>query len=291
MMNKITIALLTLASFTVNADYIQAHDPHVVAPLTKICEIKTDPTPPVDPTNYYAGTNELSGLDLKTKLNQIISANTVKLPYSSSSFDVWDALDITDEDPENPNNVVLMYTGRSQAKGQKSGQGNLGQDNWNREHSYPKSNGGFNNKGAAGYTDIHHLRPTDESINSERGNLEYDNGGSLTNESPEAGNRKTATSFEPRDEVKGDVARMMFYMATRYEGHDANTPDLELVPTLQNNGTALGNVCTLLTWHAADPVNDFESKRNDKIFGIQKNRNPYIDHPEWAEEIFRSDCN
>ncbi|MGR6838341.1 endonuclease I family protein [Aliivibrio wodanis] len=198
------------------------------------------------------------------------------------------ALDITDEDPNNPNNVILIYTGRSQEKGQKSGQGNLGQDNWNREHSYPKSNGGFNDKSAYGYTDIHHLRPSDESVNGARGNLEFDNGGTELSEAP--GNKRDSDSFEPRDEVKGDVARMMFYMATRYEGQDPKTPDLELVPSVTDNGNALGNVCALLEWHKQDSVDTFEFNRNSKIQNIQGNRNPFVDNPQWVESIFNKDC-
>ncbi len=83
---------------------------------------------------------------------------------------------------------------------------------------------------------------------------------------------------------------MMFYMATRYEGNDSKTPDLELVPTVSNNGNALGNVCSLLKWNQLDPVDDFESNRNTKIQKIQGNRNPFVDNPQWADEIFAKDC-
>ncbi|OLQ75576.1 ribonuclease [Photobacterium proteolyticum] len=292
-MKKTLLALLALSCFSANAAYVQAHDPHVVAPFSVTCKAK-EVVPPVDPgeinnpDGYYDLALNKSGDELKAALNTIISTGIKKLPYSSSSFDVWDALDITDEDPNNPDNVILIYTGRSQAKGQKTGQGSLGGDNWNREHSYPKSNGGFNNKSAYGYTDIHHLRPSDETVNSTRGNLEYDYSENPVAESPE--NRYDSDSFEPRDAVKGDVARMMFYMATRYEGKDSITPDLELVPSVLNNGTALGNVCSLLEWNKLDPVDEFESNRNTKIQQIQGNRNPFVDNPQWADEIFAKNC-
>ncbi|WP_019613127.1 endonuclease I family protein [Psychromonas ossibalaenae] len=290
-MKKTIIALLAVTSFGAQAANIQAHDPHVVAPFSVLCKKvePVDPTDPTDPNDYYAGTENLQGAELKAKLNQIISTGVTKLPYSSSEFDVWDALAVTDQDPDNENNVILMYTGRSQLI-TFSSSGNNDPDAWNREHTYPKSNGGFNDKSASGYTDIHHLRPTDASINNERGNLEFDNGGSATSESPDAGNKKTSTTFEPRDAVKGDVARMMFYMATRYEGHDLKTPDLELVSSVTDNSTAMGNVCTLLDWNIQDPVDTFESDRNDKIQKIQGNRNPYVDNPQWANEIFAKDC-
>lgn len=288
-------AMLVLASFNTNAAYVQAHDPHVVAPYSLNCSV-TLPEPEItitDTDDYYTGTEGLKGDALKRKLNQIISIGHKRLPYTDNSspeaMDVWKALMITDEDPNNPDNVILMYTGRSQSK-QAKDNGSSDGDLWNREHTYPKSNGGFSKKAAFGFTDIHHLRPTDKSINAERDNLEFDRGGQPTKESPEAGNLVSSDSFEPRDEVKGDVARMMFYMATRYEGYDPLTPDLELVPSVTNNGTAFGNVCTLLEWNMDDPVDEFEYNRNGKIQLVQGNRNPFVDNPQWAEEIFRKDC-
>ncbi|MFA0567099.1 endonuclease [Vibrio kagoshimensis] len=296
MMKKTLLTLLIPCAYAsvATAAYEQAHDPHVVGGIPSVtCEmtIVEPPVPPGEihnPNGYYDSALDKSGDELKAALNSIISTGITKLPYSSSSFDVWDALDKTDEDPNNSNNVILMYTGRSQEKGQKTGQGSLGQDNWNREHTYPKSNGGFNDKSAYGYTDIHHLRPTDESVNSKRGNLEFDNGGSELTEAP--GNYSDGDSFEPRDQVKGDVARMIFYMATRYEGNDSKTPDLELVPTVVDNGTALGNVCTLLAWNTQDAVDEFEFNRNTKIQEIQGNRNPFVDNPQWVDSIFAKDC-
>ncbi|KAA8669227.1 endonuclease I family protein [Vibrio gigantis] len=300
-MKKTLLTLLIPCAFSVNAAYEQAHDPHVVGTLPKVtCQttIVEPPIPPgevYNPDGYYDSALDKSGDELKAALNAIISTGITKLPYTDNSspdaMDVWKALMITDEDPMDSNNVILMYTGRSQAKDTKDT--GSGGDSWNREHSYPKSNGGFNDSRASAYTDIHHLRPTDSSINSERSNLEFDNGGSPTSESPEAGNKKDSDSFEPRDEVKGDVARMMFYMATRYEGKnddDASNPDLELVASVVDNGTALGNVCRLLEWNIQDPIDDFEFNRNTKIQDIQGNRNPFVDNAQWAESIFRKDC-
>ncbi len=298
-MKKTLVTLLIPCAFSVNAAYEQAHDPHVVGGIPSVtCQttIVEPPAPPGEihnPNGYYDSALNKTGDSLKSALNSIVSTGITKLPYSSSSLDVWDALMETDEDPNNPDNVLLMYTGRSQLKSFSSSGNNDG-DAWNREHTYPKSNGEFNDSRAHAYTDIHHLRPTDASINNERGNLEFDLGGSPTSESPSAGNLKDSDSFEPRDEVKGDVARMMFYMATRYEGNDtsdASNPDLELVSSVTNNGSALGNVCRLLDWNTQDPVDSFEFNRNTKIQNIQGNRNPFVDNPQWAESIFRKDCN
>ncbi|PFI69074.1 ribonuclease [Priestia megaterium] len=241
----------------------------------------TDPAPdPTEPTvpveDYYRTAAEKTGNSLKTELHNIIDHHT-ELSYSA----VWEALKKTDEDPANANNVILLYTGRSQAKGTNGG----GVDDWNREHVWAKSHGDFGTAMGPG-TDLHHLRPTDVSVNSTRGNLDFDNGG--TEHSEALGNYFDSDSWEPRDEVKGDVARMLFYMAVRYEGDVSDEPDLELNNTV-NNGTAPyhGKLSVLLKWNAQDPVDDRERRRNDIIYSdYQHNRNPFIDHPEWVNEIW-----
>ncbi|MES9792023.1 endonuclease [Priestia megaterium] len=241
----------------------------------------TDPAPdPTEPTvpveDYYRTAAEKTGNSLKIELHNIIDHHT-ELSYSA----VWEALKKTDEDPANANNVILLYTGRSQAKGTKGG----GVDDWNREHVWAKSHGDFGTAMGPG-TDLHHLRPTDVSVNSTRGNLDFDNGG--TEHSEALGNYFDSDSWEPRDEVKGDVARMLFYMAVRYEGDVSDEPDLELNNTV-NNGTAPyhGKLSVLLQWNAQDPVDDRERRRNDIIYSdYQHNRNPFIDHPEWVNEIW-----
>ncbi|GMG71899.1 endonuclease [Priestia sp. TRN 1309] len=241
----------------------------------------TDPTPdPTEPTvpveDYYRTAAGKTGNTLKTELHNIIDHHT-ELSYSA----VWEALKKTDEDPANANNVILLYTGRSQSKSTNGG----GVDDWNREHVWAKSHGDFGTAMGPG-TDLHHLRPTDVSVNGTRGNLDFDNGG--TEHSEALGNYFDSDSWEPRDEVKGDVARMLFYMAIRYEGDVSDEPDLELNNTV-NNGTAPyhGKLSVLLQWNAEDPVDDRERRRNDIIYSdYQHNRNPFIDHPEWVNEIW-----
>ena len=150
----------------------------------------------------------------------------------------------------------MLYRGISLAKS-ANGSGSQSQDpdNWNREHVWAKSHGVAASDLEA-YTDIHHLRPTDMSVNSSRGNLDFDNSDAPLSEAPE--NRVDADSFEPRDSVKCDVARMIFYMDTRYQGMD-NTPDLTVVDRLTSTGEPnIGRLCRLLEWHAADPVDSFE---------------------------------
>lgn len=177
--------------------------------------------PPTD--DYYEDAIGKEGQNLKAALHTIISDHK-QLSYAEA----WDALRKTDEDPNNLNNVILFYSGESRSKDRNGG--NVG--DWNREHVWAKSHGNFGTSKGPG-TDIHHLRPTDVQVNSARGNLDFDNGGNPVKGCD--GCFKTANSWEPPDHVKGDVARMLFYMATRYEAGDR--VDLELNEKL-NNGSA-----------------------------------------------------
>ncbi|KRF19131.1 ribonuclease [Nocardioides sp. Soil797] len=252
---------------------------------TAFSAVGSDPDPDPDPEDpppgdgesddYYADALGKTGTELRNSLHTIISVQT-KLSYSQ----VWDALKETDEDPNNANNVILLYSARSQAKSTNGGN----PDDWNREHVWAKSHGDFGTATGPG-TDIHHLRPTDVSVNSTRGNKDFDNGGGTVSEC--SGCATDADSFEPPDAVKGDVARMILYMAIRYEGNDG-WPNLE--PNDQvSNGSApyIGKLSVLLEWNAQDPPSAFEKHRNDVIFEqFQHNRNPFIDHPEWANAIF-----
>jgi len=218
-------------------------------------------------------------------LNGVLQASHQQLTYSQ----VWTALTQTDEDPADTNNVILIYRGNSIAKmSNGSGSQSTNEDNWNREHVWAKSHG-FPSSSQYAYTDIHHLRPSDISVNASRGNLDFDNSDAPLPEAP--ANRVDGDSFEPRDVVKGDVARMALYMDVRYDGDDGSTPDLQLLNNLTNIGEArLGKLCSLLAWHQADPIDDFEQRRNNRIYEFQGNRNPFVDHPEWVDILFNVDC-
>ena len=230
-------------------------------------------------TFYYNGTENLSGAQLKSVLHSKIK-NHKRFPYSSSSTDTWDILKQTDKDTLNSANVILFYSGLSVNGAQEYNNGN----GWNREHVWANSHGFPNNSDTA-YTDVHHLRPTLESANSARGSKDFDNGGSPY--APIPGTFTDADSWEPRDAVKGDVARAMMYMTVRYEGPNY---DLELVDyTGTPSQPIFGKLSTLLEWHREDPPNDFERNRNDVVQSYQLNRNPFIDRPEFADLIYNSD--
>lgn len=227
--------------------------------------------------SYYSSIDGIDSKYLRGNLHDLIDNNKV-LSYGA----VWDALDKTDVDPKNSNNVILLYTGRSQAKSYKD-HGQNDDNAWNREHVWAKSRGfgGDPDDVRGPATDIHHIRPADRSVNTDRNNRYFDNGGTSHGEA--TGCKFDSDSWEPRDEVKGDIARMLFYMAVRYEGDDGFA-DLELNEREPSNYTLpyIGKLSTLLEWHKQDPVDDFERKRNQVIFDIQGNRNPFIDHPEFV---------
>jgi endonuclease I len=217
---------------------------------------------------------------LKTALHNIIDNHT-PLSYGA----VTNALMVTDQDTNNSSNVILIYTGWSYPK---ANFGILGND-WNREHVWSASHGDFTDDPPE-YTDLHHLRPCDASVNSAKSNKDFSKGTTHYIDGSGPTNCYTAPYiWEPRDVDKGDVARMILYMAVRYEG-DNGERNLELVSYVNSSPDyqpLYGNLDTLLKWHDEDPVNNWERDRNDIIYyNYQGNRNPFIDHPEYADLIW-----
>ena len=237
------------------------------------------------PLVYYQDAWGEDGDDLREALTDIISVHS-KLPYSSSSTDTWDVLKVSDADPSNTANVRLIYAGVSVNGAQEYNGGN----GWNREHVWPRSLGGFTTSAGPG-TDLHNLKPADGGLNSLRSNHEYDElgtGGSAVNYNGNAtGNRYNASAgiFEPRDDIKGDLARIIMYMDLRYEGAGSE-PDLVMREALNSGGTTFAVMSTLLEWHFQDTVDAFELRRNHVIDSMQGNRNPFIDHPELAHYLY-----
>ena len=243
--------------------------------------------------DYYQTAEGLKSDALKTALNTIIKGHT-EFTYTSGSTDVWDILKKTDQDPDNEANVILIYSGASVNAAQEYNNAN----GWTREHVWAKSRGNFGTEIGPG-TDVHHLRPEDAGVNSARNNRSFDNcqnceevsyNGVFTGSYTD----KYEWTFEPRDEVKGDVARMIFYMATRYEGENGE-PDLELtesLPSLSDTSPFHGRLSTLISWNREDPVSDWERNRNEIIYALyQNNRNPFIDYPELVEYIWGNAVN
>ncbi len=222
------------------------------------------------PTNYYNNATG-TGATLKGQLRTIIS-NAVDRSYDSAR----QALAITDRDPNNPSNVLLVYN-RASVSGAWDG-GNT----WNREHIWPQSllNG-------ADDSDYFNLRPSNPSINSSRGNKGF--GTTSTPASASYGSQ--GTLYYPGSPDRGDVARSLFYMATRYSSN------LTLVNGAPGAGQ-MGDLASLLKWHYEDVPDTFERRRNQEIYSnstnssySQGNRNPYVDRPEYAWSVFGDGAN
>jgi endonuclease I len=258
--------------------------------LSAVALIITTASLQAQPLPYYQDAYNESGEDLREALYDIIKVHT-RLTYSSSSTDTWDVLKASDKDTTNTSNVCLIYAGVSVNGPQEynNGQG------WNREHVWPRSLGNFGTSQGVG-TDVHNLKPADGGLNSLRSNHEYDDLGStgsgVNYNGTATGNRINGSAglFEPRDKVKGDLARIILYMDLRYEGAGSE-PDLVVREALNSGGTTHAVLSTLLDWHFTDPVDSFELNRNDVIHNMQGNRNPFIDHPELVHYIYGDSTN
>ena len=269
-------------------------------------------------TGYYARVNTSSASQLRCSLHETIKGHTA-YPYSATTTDTWDILEIADEDPNNAGRILDAYRNRSYIKGSERAGTGTG-ITYNREHTWPNSLGFGSATGDKGlpyapYTDTHMLYLTDTTYNADRGNKPYANcalSGGCGERATEAnagfgggsgvypGNSNwvkgpdgNSGSFEVWGHRKGDIARAVLYMAIRYEGgvHPTNgqgEPDLELtddrskIVITSASPAYMGLLSTLLAWHQADPVDNAERERNEVIYSFQGNRNPFIDHPEWA---------
>ncbi len=252
------------------------------SPDTSVLNVLDDEDPNYD---YYLPVYGLEGAEFRQALHDVIDGHQA-FGYTPT---LWTILQEVDECPTNPTQVQLVYmqTGRD-----KNNNGpNAGQ--WNREHVWPQSHGAGNPYGSGdpdpswpSSVDAHHLKPSDVTVNNWRGNSDFENGGTAVAGAP-ASCRMTASTFEPPDASKGDIARILFYMDVRYAGDEENEPDLKLVDAVHTYGSELGRLSTLLAWHLQDPPDDFERRRNGLIYANwQHNRNPFIDHPEWAFKLW-----
>jgi len=246
------------------------------------------------PAGYYdsaTGTN----YTLKTQLYNIIKGHTdngyggLYTIYQSSDVDHFYENDgtVLDMYSENPSasDPYNYSTGSTQRCGNYSTEG----DCYNREHIIPQST--FNSS-APMVSDAHFIAPTDGKVNGQRSNYPHGTVGAVTWTSlngSKVGSSSVAgysgTVFEPIDEFKGDIARMYFYFATRYE----NTVSGYSYPMFDGSSnqvftTAFLNM--LLTWNNQDPVSAREIERNNGVYTFQNNRNPYIDHPEYVQQIW-----
>lgn len=263
------------------------------------------------PAGYYDGTTGLTGYALKSKLHDIISAKNINWHYGdlTNYYNQTDLDKYYDYGPSNTTILLDMYSeiptgpdayeyttaniiGSASAEGQ----------GWNREHMMPQSTFYSN---YPMYSDLFYVVPTDARINQLRSNYPYGIVGStiyytFTNSS-RIGNcaipgiTYTGRVYEPINEFKGDVARSLLYFAVRYEGklgtfnfnNNANpASDTNPLDGTEERAFDPAYIAMLLQWHQQDPVSQREIDRNNAVYGIQKNRNPFIDNPSWVNTIW-----
>jgi len=220
--------------------------------------------------------------ELKEELaTKIIDTHTNYLSYTPG---IWEACKATDVNPENSSEVLLIYgytndTSTTALTDGIDNQNTGGTTGWNREHTYPRSLGDPDLGSTGPGADAHHLRPSNATMNSNRGNLPFATG---------SGNAGSVSGgWYPGDEWKGDVARMMMYMYLRYGE--------QCLPSVVGVGSSSSTpddmIDLFLDWNAEDPVSEIEEARNAYHENTlndyaQGNRNPFIDNPYLATLIW-----
>jgi endonuclease I len=234
---------------------------------------------------YYENANGTRGKQLKTALAAIIRSHD-ELTYKQ----IWDCYDKTDLRSDGKiwdmYSSTTNFTFRADQAGSYKNEGDV----YNREHSLPKS---WFSDATPMYTDLMHLVPTDGYVNNKRGNYpfgetdgdEYQSNGGFSKLGKNKTQGYSGTVFEPADEYKGDFARIYFYMVTCYENNVSSwsSPMLDgsAYPSLSEWALKL-----LLRWAKNDPVSEKEINRNNAVFGIQKNRNPFVDYPGLEQYVW-----
>ncbi len=212
----------------------------------------------------------MSGETLFTALYSISTIKT-KISYG----DVRYCLPYTDQNVSDSSHLYGLYDGASLVPGWDQG------TTWNREHVWPQSKLGESGSLASSTTDarsdLHNLRACTISSNSAKGDDYFDEKDSTI-----------ANTFYPNygdtnTDHRGDVARICFYMYLMYR--DSNGLVLSDNPS-SGASTTYGILSTMIKWNTEDPVDDFEIQRNNRVEEYQGNRNPFIDHPEYADRLF-----
>ena len=242
------------------------------------------------PKDYYKDANGKKKADLKAAMHSIIQPVKV-LSYGSGENSTWSGFYTTDRtsdgyviDRYSPRSTWVKFSSNANANKASAPSG------MNIEHSFPKSWWGGSSNNA--YKDLFNLMPSESGINSDKSNyamgkvtnVTNGNGYTKVGKGPTASGNKSL--WEPADEWKGDFARDYFYMVTAYSNLTWTSNGLDMLenndyPTMQQWAYTL-----LLEWAKQDPVSEIERKRNDDVYSIQKNRNPFVDFPNLAEYIW-----
>ncbi len=244
---------------------------------------------------YYDSTIGLTKFELKTELKKIISKGHRDQGYSA----LYNYYFISDKDHfyDGDESIVDIYSENPRGKDpynftgkrHKCGTYKVESDCFNREHLFPQS---IFKKARPMRSDFFHVFPTDGKVNNRRGRLPF---GEVIHAkwTSKNGSKKGFNSFpgysgevfEPIDEFKGDVARALLYFGTRYEDKIANWSH-PMLSHDKHTAYAKWFVNLLLKWHKQDPVSEHERVRNEYGYEFQGNRNPFIDHPEFVEQIW-----
>lgn len=250
------------------------------------------------PSGYYNSANGLTGANLKTALSTIITNGHQDKGYSG----LWTGYKTTDIDKNYENDGSILdiysenptttdpykYTPGTNQCGTYSVEGNC----YNREHIVPQS---LFNEASPMVSDIHFIRATDGKVNGMRSNYPFGKVGTATFTSKNGSKLGNSTSsgysgtvFEPINEFKGDVARMIFYFVTRYQSKLSTFTTGNMLGSSTYPGLQTWELNVLLAWHNQDPVSQAEINRNNASYTFQGNRNPFIDNPGYVDLIWGS---
>ena len=262
---------------------------HIFLSLCICCTLAASAQAPNGSGIYYLNADGLQFTELKTALYNII-ANHTKVSYSS----LWTHFEATDTRPDGTvwdiYSSVTRYDTATVAHAH-----NYEGSGINREHTFPSSWFSLKrNDRLPMYTDLFQLMPVDGYLNNRRSNYPYgeteeptfQSEGGFSKLGPSSVEGYSGVVFEPNDLYKGDLARTYFYMATCYEDSIAEWPNrinsqegLDVLDGSTYPAFADWLVPMLLRWAADDPVSQKEIDRNEAVFKIQGNRNPFIDYP------------
>lgn len=258
------------------------------------------------PRGYYNPVDTTNATTIRASLHELIDDH-----HRYSYGAIKPIVAAADEHPLTPEKIIDVYKNTSLVKDSTT---------WSREHTWPSSYGFGDEDDVCNYpyTDCHHIRACDPDYNTDRGNKIFNDCTSgcskksvVTDPAPgdylacagpdahESANWMNSTYWEVWCGRKGDVARGLFYLDVRYEGGThgetgCNEPDLILTnnaslireSSVNQSIAYMGLLDVLIQWHLDDPVDDCERRRNSKVFQYQRNRNPFVDHPEWVCLLF-----
>lgn len=279
---RLTVAAALLLCFALPCLFVSAATPNVAYAAAG---------------NYYSGITATGGSALSAQLHDLIVSSRTK--YSSYD-ECRDKAKTTD--PGSTSSAVMEFYTHEDIVTYVGGSG--GKGTWNREHVWAQSlskttsNKQLWGTGGAG-GDLHHIRPAEKQLNQDRGNQRYGEPSSkspmyaynLPNKGDVLGGYSDGSTFEPLDFAKGDTARIIMYVYVHYSTLAGGSVSSQTAGELPITNIVAANSEAkawelLLKWNKLDPVDDIERNRNEEVYKIQGNRNPFIDNESYADAIW-----